>query len=345
MSSAALVYVSLRTVALVQPPSAPRTCQLSFPKILDPIKAPIENFLCNHPFLISPFYIICVLGILIALIAAFLTNLQRITDFLRQIHLIRSRPVISDSEILLLRKLFLKRLKKEISKRQSNSLHELVKIDLHIEEHLQQVGRPKFELISEDRREAPIGDILNRVFKLLKDQGASTTQLNPTQKIVEVFDRNDIQGKLLILGEPRSGKTTELLTLAQDLLQRAVEDDNAPIPIIFDLAKWKDNSSISDWLVAQLFDIYKIDRTAGRKWVEGQQLIPLLDSLDELGYALQSKCIEAINQFLKGHFQSDLVVCCRREQYEQSDGKLDQLNGAVYLKSLTITKSSNIFKA
>jgi predicted NACHT family NTPase len=41
--------------------------------------------------------------------------------------------------------------------------------------------------------------------------------LAATQKIVEVFDQPDIQGKLLILGEPGAGKTTELLHLAKDL--------------------------------------------------------------------------------------------------------------------------------
>ena len=46
------------------------------------------------------------------------------------------------------------------------------------------------------------------------------------EPIIEVFQDSEIQGKLLILGDPGSGKTTELLKLAQNLCKVAAEDEN-----------------------------------------------------------------------------------------------------------------------
>ena len=150
------------------------------------------------------------------------------------------------------------------------------------------------------------------------------------------MDRNDIQGKLLILGEPGAGKTTELLSLNQDLITRAIENKNAPIPIIFELSNWKNDQPIRDWLIEELSQIYQgIPKEVGEHWIDNQQLIPLLDGLDELGLERQNKCIIALNEFLASTFQPGLVVCCRREEYEQAQTKLDQLNGAIYLQPLS----------
>jgi predicted NACHT family NTPase len=53
----------------------------------------------------------------------------------------------------------------------------------------------------------------------------------PGTRLVDVFDRLD--RALLILGAPGAGKTTLLLTLARDLLQRAAQDPEQPIPVVF----------------------------------------------------------------------------------------------------------------
>jgi predicted NACHT family NTPase len=53
----------------------------------------------------------------------------------------------------------------------------------------------------------------------------------PGTRLVDVLDRLD--RALLILGAPGAGKTTLLLTLARDLLQRAAQDPEQPIPVVF----------------------------------------------------------------------------------------------------------------
>lgn len=56
------------------------------------------------------------------------------------------------------------------------------------------------------------------------------------QRILDVFD--EVGGALLILGAPGTGKTTLLLELARDLLDRAEHDPTHPIPVVFPLSSW-----------------------------------------------------------------------------------------------------------
>ncbi|NEZ68039.1 hypothetical protein D0962_35815 [Leptolyngbyaceae cyanobacterium CCMR0082] len=60
----------------------------------------------------------------------------------------------------------------------------------------------------------------------------------------------------------------------------------------------------------------------------------MLDGLDELGLTKQKQCIEKINQFLATTRTSEIVVCCRREEYEAGQIELTELNGAVNLETL-----------
>ena len=53
-----------------------------------------------------------------------------------------------------------------------------------------------------------------------------------------------------------------------------------------------------------------------------------------MGLAKQRQCIAQINQFLRATRTQELVVCCRREEYEAGAIGLDSLNGAIYLEVL-----------
>ena len=62
----------------------------------------------------------------------------------------------------------------------------------------------------------------------------------------------EINGKLLILGNPGSGKTTTMLDLAKVLIDRATAQPDLPIPVLFNLSGWKDDRLIRDWLTARV---------------------------------------------------------------------------------------------
>ncbi len=172
--------------------------------------------------------------------------------------------------------------------------------------------------------------------KTLTSETAKEETIDPRQPIIQIYAREDIQGKLLILGTPGAGKTTTLLTLAEQLVGEAIANPKTVIPIIFELSTWRDNNqSIHDWLLEQLYENFGGSRMHKiyESWLDHQVLLPLLDGLDELELMRQKKCTDKINEFAR-HY-SHLVVCCRMKEFRQAGIVLSTLRGAVHLKALS----------
>ncbi len=163
--------------------------------------------------------------------------------------------------------------------------------------------------------------------------------LAPETQISEIFDRPEIARQLLILGEPGSGKTTTLLELAKELLNRAKRDASEPIPVILDLSTWKGSGQpIAEWLSTELKAKYGLRPDFARNWVEKQQLLPLLDGLDEVAPQHQEASVQALNAWLVGTLEPKpcgVVICCRHEEFEKGLGQFLNLYGAIDLKALT----------
>ncbi len=155
--------------------------------------------------------------------------------------------------------------------------------------------------------------------------------LDSSTKVFDVFRRLGEGRSLLILGEPGAGKTTTLLTLARDLLEKRLEQESR-IPAIFNLSSWT-GESIEQWLVAELSSKYQIPQAIGRVWVSDQQLLFLLDGLDEVRADRQDSCAAAINQFYRD-YGPEIVVCCRIKDYERLASRL-KFQCALYVRSLT----------
>jgi hypothetical protein len=159
--------------------------------------------------------------------------------------------------------------------------------------------------------------------------------------IIDVIDHECSGGHLLILGEPGGGKTLNLLSIARELIERAMASKTEPIPVILNLSSWLDDQqTIGNWVVGELTQKYGknrqyFNRKILQEMLDSEQIVLLLDGLDELAPARQEKCVRAINRFLKDYSPKYLVVCSRREDYERYKDKTPlKLRMAVYLKEL-----------
>ncbi len=193
------------------------------------------------------------------------------------------------------------------------SLHRVTRIDLHLQEQPDALDNP-WQMIVQELDHAP-------------------RPLPVGTSIVEVYDKAD--GELLILGEPGSGKTTLLLELTRDLLDRAQLDSTLPMPVVFNLSSWAvKRLPIAEWLLEELNLKYRVPRKLGKRWIDQDQVLPLLDGLDEVVLAYRAACVEAINTYRQEHGSVPTVVCSRSADYSAQMARL-QLQRAVVVQPPT----------
>jgi DNA polymerase III delta prime subunit len=154
--------------------------------------------------------------------------------------------------------------------------------------------------------------------------------------IVKVFDQ--MGGTLLILGAPGAGKTTLLLELARDLIERAEQDEDHPIPVVFNLSSWAvKQRPLKDWLAEELNTKYDVPRKLAQAWVDADVLLPLLDGLDEVVGNQRNACAASINAYRQEHGLLSLAVCSRLGDYEVLTTKL-RLQGALLVQALSLAQ-------
>lgn len=152
--------------------------------------------------------------------------------------------------------------------------------------------------------------------------------------VISIFDQLDERRMLLILGEPGAGKTTTLLELTRNFVNRAEQGLDYRIPVVFNLSSWAEKKQqIGYWLVEELNSKYQVPKSIGADWVEKQELLLLLDGLDEVKAEHRESCVAALNDFHQNH-APEMVICSRIKDYQELSNRLN-FQSAVYLKPLT----------
>ncbi|MEV0530567.1 NACHT domain-containing protein [Kitasatospora sp. NPDC050463] len=141
---------------------------------------------------------------------------------------------------------------------------------------------------------------------------------------------NTVPRRLLIIGEPGSGKTLIALELALLLLRqrKAGSDDRVAVP--FHIAGWDGERPLGEWLAGRLSDDYRVPAAQAQALVGQRRVIPVLDGLDEVDpqagipgrRGRTARIVEQLNG--KGLVElADLpsvVVTCRESDYRRMYG-------------------------
>jgi hypothetical protein len=143
-------------------------------------------------------------------------------------------------------------------------------------------------------------------------------------------------GQMVILGEPGAGKSTQLQALGRELVREALADRQLPMPVILDVSTWAEDpdTQVELWLAKAIKKTYGVLEKTAAAWVNEQQIAPLLDALDVMVENDRAPCVKAINDYHARHPENPLVVCCRKEEYEELRTHLE-LRDAVVLLPLT----------
>ncbi|GAA1922716.1 hypothetical protein GCM10009716_34000 [Streptomyces sodiiphilus] len=121
-------------------------------------------------------------------------------------------------------------------------------------------------------------------------------------------------GRLVILGEPGSGKSVLAAMLTLGLL--AERGPGAPVPVLLTLSSWDPVSeSLGDWIQRTLGTAYYGGRTEiPRLLLRSQRLLPILDGLDEMPEASRRSAVRAVNESCGEG--TGVVLTCRSAEYQ-----------------------------
>lgn len=181
-------------------------------------------------------------------------------------------------------------------------------------------------------------------------------------EIGEVFTRRVPTRRLVVLGEPGSGKTVLLVRLLQELIEQ--RGPGGPVPVMFSLASWNPAyQPLEEWLAEELRRGYPGLRapapgsvagsrtgtgTGGRgrrgsasdlarALLDARRVLPILDGLDELPPILHETALDRLNLALSA--RQPVVLASRAAPYRDALTRPDsvvRLNGAAGIQLLPL---------
>jgi hypothetical protein len=153
-------------------------------------------------------------------------------------------------------------------------------------------------------------------------------------------------GRLVIIGEPGSGKTGAAVLLVLAALEHrqqvpSPERQLVPVPVIFTLHGWDPNTErVADWLAARLQETYALfadrgGRAEAAELVKAGRIAMILDGLDEIAEALRPVAVRALSQ------QAALRVVLLARSYEMTvAAQQGFLEGAVALELQAVSAAA-----
>lgn len=152
---------------------------------------------------------------------------------------------------------------------------------------------------------------MRAVFELLP-MGKERMVQQETRRFENAVEEIHRIRRAVLLGEPGGGKTTTIWKLAADLVEAALQDREAPIPLLIRLGRWTDaDQPLHAFIAAQLGDLGdRLDLLLSE-----ERAALLLDGLNELPASQHEEKYPRVQRFIEQHPKLLAVVSCRELDY------------------------------
>ncbi len=134
--------------------------------------------------------------------------------------------------------------------------------------------------------------------------------------IVAAFESS--KRRLLIVGEPGSGKTIAACSLIEYLDD--TEGDKR-IPLLVNLSAWEAQDTFEAFVIVYLCSAvgYQVrERSVASAFIDSGQYSLILDGLDEIPVGLRAHFSERLDEFVRGMpGEVGVIVTCRTQEYEE----------------------------
>ena len=196
------------------------------------------------------------------------------------------------------------------------------------DEVLKQESVQRARMLGTDAANLTAADVqFERVDRLVRFEEAGSGRQGTLDGVSQYY-REHTSGRLVILGEPGSGKTVlalELLVTLLELRRDAAKDEkrdekSAPVPVRLGLSAWNTDQPLPDWLAYELMTRFGMSNPLARRLVSTGRVLPILDGLDEMdpekGSPVRATAaVSKLNEYLLGKQGAPLVVTCRSGDY------------------------------
>ncbi|GAA2281995.1 hypothetical protein GCM10010145_61820 [Streptomyces ruber] len=170
---------------------------------------------------------------------------------------------------------------------------------------------------------------IDLIFRHRSEPANNATGAADEGRLTDVVDyyRRLRPARLVITGEPGSGKTLLALDLLLGLLTHPERTETDPVPVRLSLASWDTDRPLRDWLAEQVHDQFR-DRgvTAADAWLllDRHRVLPVLDGLDEMdtvatpvGQRRAPRALEQLNTYQHPTGNAPVILTCRTAQYAE----------------------------
>jgi NACHT domain len=154
-----------------------------------------------------------------------------------------------------------------------------------------------------------------------------TSEKKVADDIIAAFESS--KRRLLIVGEPGSGKTMAAYSLIEYLDE--AEGAEGRIPLLINLSAWEAQDDFGSFLVDYLCSSvgYQVrERALARVFIGSDRYALILDGLDEIPVRLRAHFSERLDEFVRGQpSEVGVVVTCRTQEYAELLGNLAVMCG------------------